>query len=63
MAIIKWDPLGNISTLQDRINKLFDDSFPCQTDGDGETPFAPGRPVWISLKPTRVSSLPPIYPG
>jgi HSP20 family protein len=37
MAIIKWDPLGNISTLQDRINKLFDDSFPCQTDGDGET--------------------------
>ena len=30
MAIIKWDPLGNIATLQDRINKLFDDSFPHQ---------------------------------
>jgi HSP20 family protein len=28
MAIIKWDPLGNIATLQDRINKLFNDSFP-----------------------------------
>lgn len=37
MATIKWDPLGNIATLQDRINKLFDDSFPCQTDADGET--------------------------
>ncbi len=31
MAIIKWDPLGNIATLQDRINTIFDDSFPCQT--------------------------------
>jgi HSP20 family protein len=36
MAIIKWDPLGNIATLQDRINKLFDDSFPQQTGGDDE---------------------------
>lgn len=35
MAIIKWDPLGNITTLQDRINKLFDDSFPRQMDEDG----------------------------
>ena len=32
MAIIKWDPLGNIATLQDRINRLFDDSFPRQMD-------------------------------
>jgi HSP20 family protein len=44
MAIIKWDPLGNIATLQDRINKLFDDSFPCQTDGDGETPHCAWTP-------------------
>lgn len=36
MAIIKWDPLGNITTLQGRINKLFDDSFPRQMDEDGE---------------------------
>ncbi len=36
MAIIKWDPLRNIATLQDRINTLFDDSFPCQTDEDGQ---------------------------
>ncbi len=44
MAIIKWDPLGNIATLQDRINKLFDDSFPCQTDEDGETPLCAWTP-------------------
>ncbi len=37
MAIIKWDPLlGNITTLQDRINKLFDDSFPRQMNEGGE---------------------------
>ena len=44
MAIIKWDPLGNIATLQDRINKLFDDSFPCQTDPDSETPLCAWTP-------------------
>ncbi|BBO83693.1 Hsp20/alpha crystallin family protein [Desulfosarcina ovata subsp. sediminis] len=36
MAIIKWDPFGDIATLQDRINKLFEDSFPQQL-ADGET--------------------------
>lgn len=36
MAIIKWDPLGNVATLQDRINKLFNDSFPRQMDEDGQ---------------------------
>jgi HSP20 family protein len=44
MAIIKWDPLGNIASLQDRINQLFDDSFPCQTDGDGETQLCAWTP-------------------
>ena len=34
MTIIKWDPLGNIAMLQDRINKLFDDSFPQRTLDD-----------------------------
>ena len=34
MAIIRWDPLGNINSLQSRINKLFDDSFPRHLNGD-----------------------------
>ena len=37
MAIIKWDPLGNIMTLQDRINQLFDDSFPRRIDESDAT--------------------------
>ncbi len=44
MAIIKWDPLGNIATLQDRINRLFDDSFPCETDETGQTPLCDWTP-------------------
>ena len=28
MVIGRWDPFQNIETLQDRINRLFDDSFP-----------------------------------
>jgi HSP20 family protein len=38
MAIIKWDPLGNIATLQGRINKLFSDSFPHQAGEDEVDP-------------------------
>jgi HSP20 family protein len=36
MAIIKWDPLGNIATLQDRINQLFNDSFPHQPHAEDD---------------------------
>lgn len=28
MVIGRWDPFQNLETLQDRINRLFDDSFP-----------------------------------
>lgn len=28
MAIIRWDPFQEASTLQDRINRLFEDAFP-----------------------------------
>ena len=44
MAIIKWDPLGKITTLPDRINKLFDESFPCQTQGDDQDPLCAWTP-------------------
>lgn len=44
MAIIKWDPLGNIATLQDRINKLFDDSFPHQAHDDEKVPLCAWTP-------------------
>jgi HSP20 family protein len=27
MTIVKWDPFRNVATLQDRINRMFEDSF------------------------------------
>jgi HSP20 family protein len=35
MSLIRWDPFSNIATLQDRINRLFDDAFP-RTAGDDD---------------------------
>ena len=32
MTVIRWDPFRNMSTLQDRINRLFEDAFPQKTD-------------------------------
>jgi len=36
MAIVKWDPFRNITTLQDRINRLFEDAFPRQPDTEDD---------------------------
>jgi HSP20 family protein len=34
MSLIRWDPFSNIATLQDRINRLFEDAFPRTEDDD-----------------------------
>jgi HSP20 family protein len=34
MSLIRWDPFSNIATLQDRINRLFEDAFPRTSDDD-----------------------------
>lgn len=44
MTIVKWDPFRNVTTLQDRINKLFDDSFPRQEPQDDDLTFCDWRP-------------------
>lgn len=36
MSLIRWDPFSNIATLQDRINRLFEDAFPRTVDDDEE---------------------------
>jgi HSP20 family protein len=36
MSIIRWDPFRNINTLQDRINRLFDDAFPRSAEGEDD---------------------------
>ena len=40
MAIVRWDPFRNLTTLQERINRLFEDSFP-YLEGD-----KPGMCAW-----------------
>lgn len=45
MTIIKWDPFRNIAILQDRINKLFDDSFPCTGDSDEDLNLCAWNPA------------------
>jgi HSP20 family protein len=36
MSLIRWDPFSNIATLQDRINRLFEDAFPRTGDEDDD---------------------------
>jgi HSP20 family protein len=43
--MVKWDPVRNVTTLQDRINKLFDDSFPRQESPDDDVTFCDWRPL------------------
>jgi HSP20 family protein len=35
MAIVKWEPLKDLVTLQDRMNQLFTDSFKSTLDDEG----------------------------
>jgi HSP20 family protein len=44
MTVIKWDPLRNITTLQDRINRLFEDAFPRSDEAEQDLVCA-WRPV------------------
>lgn len=44
MAIVKWDPFININALQDRINRLFDESFPRSAETDEELAMCAWRP-------------------
>jgi HSP20 family protein len=45
MSLVRWDPFKNIATLQDRINRLFEDAFPRAADGDEDMPACAWRPL------------------
>lgn len=40
MSIIRWDPFQNVNTLQDRINRMFNEVFPRATDDEALAPCA-----------------------
>lgn len=44
MTMVRWDPLRNIATLQDRINRLFDDAFPRGGDEEEDLSVCAWRP-------------------
>ena len=44
MAIVRWDPFRDVATLQDRINRIFNESFGRSRDLDDELSLSDWRP-------------------
>ena len=44
MAIVKWDPFRDVAVLQDRINRIFNESFGRSRDLDDEVGLYDWRP-------------------
>ena len=44
MTLIKWDPFRDVETLQNRINRMFEDSFGRTQDPDDEMSLCAWRP-------------------
>ena len=45
MALVKWDPFRDVAVLQNRINRMFDDSFGPSRDRDDEMNMCAWRPA------------------
>jgi len=45
MALVRWDPFRNVATLQDRINRMFDEAFLRSKDIDDEVSLASWKPT------------------
>lgn len=45
MSVIRWDPFKNINTLQERINRLFEDAFPRTTGAEEDLSVCAWRPL------------------
>jgi len=44
MTIVKWDPFRNVAALQDRINRIFDESFSRTSDIDDDISMSAWKP-------------------
>lgn len=45
MTIVKWDPFRNVAALQDRINRIFDESFSRTADLDDDISMSAWKPL------------------
>ena len=44
MTTVKWDPFRNVAALQDRINRIFDESFSRTADVDDDISMSAWKP-------------------
>ena len=44
MTIVKWDPFRNVAALQDRINRIFDESFSRTADVNDDISMSAWKP-------------------
>jgi HSP20 family protein len=44
MTLVKWDPFSDVETLQNRINRMFEDSFGRTRNADDEMSLCAWRP-------------------
>jgi HSP20 family protein len=45
MKLVKWDPFREMTTLQDRINRLFNDAFPTTADRETDLSLSDWKPA------------------
>jgi HSP20 family protein len=45
MTIVKWDPFRNVATLQDRINRMFDETFTRQGQAGDDVSICDWQPA------------------
>jgi HSP20 family protein len=46
LNITRWDPFGNFSTLQEQMNRLFEDSYRGRSDDSALTAWAPAVDIY-----------------
>lgn len=45
MTLVRWDPVRNVSALQGRINRMFEDCFPCSNEIGDDLSTCAWRPA------------------
>jgi HSP20 family protein len=45
MSLVRWDPFGNVTALQERINRLFDESIARSREVDDDMAMCSWRPT------------------
>ena len=45
-SLTRWDPFHNVSSLQEQVNRLFENSFPGRSDNSALTTWAPAVDIY-----------------